>query len=173
MSIDGEGLTWDLLLPLPASVETASGAKAGTSHMVETTTDAAHAVADVQHLLSLDGKRFLVVEDESLVAMDIVEALEESGATVLGPAGSADEAFALLSRNKSIDAVLLDANLHGRPSDAIADALMRAQVPFAFVTGYGRDGLPDVFATAPVLSKPFSRTELTKLATSLVAARAV
>ncbi|MFZ0839329.1 MAG: hypothetical protein WAM77_17840 [Xanthobacteraceae bacterium] len=48
-----------------------------------------------------------------------------------------------------------------------------AQVPFAFVTGYGRDGLPDAFATAPVLSKPFSRTELTKLATSLVAARAV
>ena len=66
MSTDGEGLTWDLLLPLPASVETAIGAKAATSHMVETTTDAAHAVADVQNLLSLEGKRFLVVEDELL-----------------------------------------------------------------------------------------------------------
>ena len=85
MSIDGEGLTWDLLLPLPASVETAIGAKAATSHMVETTTDAAHAVADVQNLLSLEGKRFLVVEDELLVAMDIVEALEDWGQPCSAP----------------------------------------------------------------------------------------
>ena len=173
MSIDTEGVTWDLLLTLPTGSEAATSSTAMSAQLVETATRAGEPVAQVQRPSALGGKRFLVVEDESLVAMDIVEALEELGATVLGPAGSADEAFAVLSNNESIDAVLLDANLHGRPSDRIADALTGAKVPFAFVTGYGREGLPDVFAAAPVLSKPFSRSELTKLATSLVAAGAV
>jgi CheY-like chemotaxis protein len=141
--------------------------------MVDTTKHAKEPAAEMHRLVTLGGKRFLVVEDESLVAMDIVEALEETGATVVGPAGSTVETLALLNNNAPIDAVLLDANLHGRPSDTIADALTEANVPFAFVTGYGREGLPDVFARAPVLSKPFSRSELTKLATSLVASRAM
>ncbi len=173
MSVAREGLSWDLSLPLPATVETEIGATAVPAPLVETTARPAETVAGARRLPGLTGKRLLVVEDESLVAMDIVEALEEAGATVLGPAGSADEALAFLNIGEPFDAVLLDANLHGRPSDMIADVLRGASVPFAFVTGYGREGLPGLFAHAPILSKPFSRAELVNLATNLVAARAV
>jgi hypothetical protein len=59
-----------------------------------------------------------------------------------------------------LDAALLDANLHGKPVDEIAAALTQRNVPFAFVTGYGRDSLPASFRTAPVISKPFTTEQL-------------
>jgi hypothetical protein len=55
-----------------------------------------------------------------------------------------------------MDAALLDANLGRRPVDDIAAALTRHHVPFAFVTGYGREDLPQAFAVAAMLSKPSS-----------------
>jgi hypothetical protein len=58
----------------------------------------------------LAGKRLLVVEDEPLVALDLVDILEEAGAEVAGSAGTAKEALNIIE-NASLDAALLDANL--------------------------------------------------------------
>jgi len=86
---------------------------------------------------------------------------------LIGPVGSTAEALALIERT-TFDAALLDANLLGQPVSEIAAALTRKRVPFAFVTGYGREGLPEAFARAALLPKPFSQEQLLGVASGLV-----
>jgi FixJ family two-component response regulator len=65
-----------------------------------------------------------------------------------------------LIEGEQFDGALLDANIHGRPVNGIAEALTRRKVPFVFVTGYGRAGLPGGYDHVPLLSKPISDTKL-------------
>jgi PAS domain S-box-containing protein len=108
---------------------------------------------------ALTGKRVLIVEDEALIAMVAVDYLEEAGCIVVGPASTIEAALALV-QSSAIDAALLDGNLGGRPVDEIAAALTRQNVPFAFVTGYGRDALPPAFRDAVTVEKPFAQHQL-------------
>ena len=62
--------------------------------------------------------------------------------------------------NMALDAALLDANLHGKPVERIAEALSKRAIPFAFATGYGRDALPEAFRKVPILAKPFDGRRL-------------
>jgi CheY-like chemotaxis protein len=57
--------------------------------------------------------RVLVVDDEFLIADYIAMLLEEAGHVVVGPAGSASEALALLQREAAVDAAVLDIRLPG------------------------------------------------------------
>ncbi|HET7882863.1 MAG TPA: hypothetical protein VFL55_18410, partial [Acetobacteraceae bacterium] len=57
--------------------------------------------------------------------------------------------------------VLLDMNMHGKMSVAVAEELARRSVPFLLVTGYG-GGLaePPAIKDAPRLQKPFKEEDL-------------
>ena len=44
--------------------------------------------------------------------------------------------------------------------DELAAALTKKNIPFAFVTGYGREGVPRGFQDAVLLKKPFSQDQL-------------
>jgi hypothetical protein len=57
-------------------------------------------------LPNLSGRRFLVIEDEPLIGLDIVAALEEAQAQVEGPVSTAEKAFAIMERT-SLDGALL------------------------------------------------------------------
>jgi CheY-like chemotaxis protein len=114
----------------------------------------------------LTDRRFLVVEDESLIALDLVDTLQRLGADEVRAVSTEQEACVLLEKD-TFDYALLDANLHGRSVENIAAALTRRSVPFVFVTGYGRAGLPDGFRQAPVLAKPVSDEQLLEAVTAL------
>ncbi|HUE47162.1 MAG TPA: response regulator [Aestuariivirgaceae bacterium] len=114
------------------------------------------------------GQRLLVVEDELLVALDIESILSEAGMAVVGPASSAGEALKLIA-DTPLDAALLDANLSGEPIDAVAQALSERGIPFAYVTGYGRESLPAAHP-APIVTKPFDAEQLLAAARRLLAA---
>jgi DNA-binding response OmpR family regulator len=86
---------------------------------------------------------------------------------VADSAGTADRALAAIEGD-DFDGALLDANLHGRPVHEIAAALTRRGVPFIFITGYGRDGLPISFRKAPALAKPVSEKQLLDAVTNLL-----
>jgi len=58
------------------------------------------------------------------------------------------------------DAALIDVNLAGHPVDEIASTLTKRNIPFAFVSGYGRESLPQGFREAALLRKPFRHDEL-------------
>jgi CheY-like chemotaxis protein len=107
----------------------------------------------------LAGKRILVIEDETLISMDLEASLTKSGCEVLGPASTLDQARHLIEKG-DFDAALVDANLSGRPVDELAAALAKRNIPFAFVTGYGREALPAAFGEGIVLDKPFTQEQL-------------
>lgn len=108
---------------------------------------------------SLAGLRILLVEDEAMIAMLFEDMLADSGATVVGPASAVATALAAIS-SESIDGALLDVNLGGEQSFAVADALTEKQIPFVFVTGYGGAGMRDRYPDAPTLQKPFVADDL-------------
>jgi DNA-binding response OmpR family regulator len=118
---------------------------------------------------SLKGSRILIVEDEYLLADDLCHALTEAGAEVLGPIASVDEATAYIAGEPSIDAAVLDVNLRGDMVFPVADALLERNIPFAFATGYDGWALPDRFAGAPRVEKPFKGHKVLAVLAPLVA----
>ena len=101
------------------------------------------------------------------MALEIEAELTEAGAMVVGPAGSLEAAMRLIEA-EPIDAALLDANLAGKPVDALAAALAARGVPFAFASGYGPSGLPEGFRDRPLLGKPFGSEALVALVRGLL-----
>ena len=162
MAIEAGGVVWTISVLLPEHHQPATllPAEPVGRPVVEESTQVPKGAA------RLAGKRLLVIEDEPLVALDIAAALETAGAEVIGPAGTATEALNLINSTKP-DAALLDANLRGQSAGEIAARLTARNVPFIFVTGYGADSLPQAFAKAPILSKPFSHEQLVAAAVAL------
>ena len=105
---------------------------------------------------ALNGRRVLVVEDESLVAMLLETILEDMGCTPVGPASNIDEGEAMARDTAELDAALLDVNVAGRHVFPVAEALRARGVPFVFSTGYGEGGLPDEWRGNPTIQKPFT-----------------
>ncbi|NDV00306.1 response regulator [Pseudoroseicyclus tamaricis] len=101
----------------------------------------------------------LVVEDEWLVAIDIVEELEAAGYEVIGPAHCVADALSLLEPRSPVAAVL-DVNLRGETSYPIADALEHRGVPFTFLSSYTRSQLDEGYQNRPLLSKPMTPARL-------------
>lgn len=101
------------------------------------------------------GRRVLVVEDESLVAMLLETILEDMGCEPVGPAATVEEGLQLAAAEQ-VDAALLDVNVAGRQVFPVAEALRERGVPFVFSTGYGEGGLPDEWRGHPTLQKPFT-----------------
>jgi len=145
MIIEPTGIIWRIDLPLGSCTVSENPAV-----LPRVRPDTSWAPGDAS---SLAGRRFLVVEDEPLIGLDIVAALEDAGVVVEGPVGTVDEACDLIERLR-FDGALLDVSLYGRPVDAIAAALTYRKVPFAFVTGHNSDGLPEGFQAVPIIGKP-------------------
>lgn len=119
----------------------------------------------------IEGCHVLLVEDEPLVAMDLRFELQDAGARQVTIARSVPEARELVASH-SFDLALLDGNLGGQPVDEVADALARLAVPFCFVSGYGREHLPQGHDNAPLIEKPF-RPDALRLILAQMLARAV
>ena len=81
----------------------------------------------------LDDCNILLVEDETLIALDISMTLEDEGAAVTGP--FATVATALPACDRPLDAAVLDVDLCGAKSFPIADRLAARGIPFVFYTG--------------------------------------
>lgn len=108
---------------------------------------------------AIAGRRVLIIEDEPLIGMVLTDYLEDAGCEVAGPAPTAEKALAMAA-SEAIDAALVDGNLAGRRVDQIVEALKARCVPFAFVTGYGREALPRGYDDAPIVEKPFTQEQV-------------
>ncbi len=116
--------------------------------------------------------RVLVVEDESLIALELCDMLASLGWIVIGPVGSVAEAMRVLDGTAPVDVALLDVNLDGSLVYPLAERLASEGVPFVFCTGYAQLD-DDRFVGRPVVRKPINAAELLgemRRATSLLAA---
>lgn len=114
---------------------------------------------------ALKGKRILIVDDEALVALFAEDMLLALDAIPVGPAGSLQEAAALIERG-GIDAAILDVNLNGATSEPLARRLAGDGVPFVVVTGYGRVDWRGI--DAQVLSKPYDASAIASALTRIL-----
>jgi DNA-binding response OmpR family regulator len=98
--------------------------------------------------------RILVVEDETILAMMVEDALLDEGYHVVGP--FARVAAALQAAElEALDAALLDVNVAGEMVFPVAEMLARRGVPFLLMTGYDRRILGKAHQDWPVLIKPY------------------
>jgi two-component sensor histidine kinase/CheY-like chemotaxis protein len=149
-----EGVCWQLDLPLGEDVPSEPAQTAP----VETAAPAAPSpVGSTPKSLKV-----LIVEDEPLVAMELMMEIEDSGAIAIGPATSCEQAIAMI-REAAPDLALLDGNLNGERIDAVADELASRSTPFAFVSGYDRQHLPGRHNQRPMLGKPFLGREVSAI----------
>jgi two-component SAPR family response regulator len=106
----------------------------------------------------------LVVEDEYLIAMDMAYAIEELGASVVGPMSSASEALDFLADGGAhIDVALLDVNLGSHTAFDIADKLHELDVPVVFVTGYDSSSIPEQYRAVLRCEKPVEQADLRRV----------
>ncbi|TFF27708.1 response regulator [Jiella endophytica] len=108
----------------------------------------------------MEGLRVLIVEDESLVALQLEDMLLELGCHVVGPAMRLRAAGELLDAGVGIDCAVLDVNVCGEMVYPIADRLDQMGIPFIFATGYGRDGVEPRWTKVPILQKPYTSEEI-------------
>ncbi len=106
--------------------------------------------------------RILVVEDESIVQLDLQSRLKRLGYIVVGSAVSGEDAIIKASELEP-DLVLMDVRLEGRMDGIEAAARIRAsrEVPVLFLTAYNAP--PEGQRAGPLypcIAKPFRADEL-------------
>ncbi|PIK73781.1 response regulator [Methylobacterium frigidaeris] len=110
---------------------------------------------------ALEGRRVLLVEDESLVAMLAEDMLLDLGCDVV-VAMRLEQALTQL-QGGDFDLAVLDVNLGAARSYPVADELFARRIPFLFATGYGLEGVDPVYRVVPVVQKPYQQAHLQHL----------
>ena len=100
----------------------------------------------------LTGRSVLIVEDEPLIAMEIVQAFERAGALVLG-ANTVEQALLLLD-NGGLSAAVVDHGLSDGDSSRLCERLKELDIPFVLHSGYSN--LDGPCRGAPFVAKPAS-----------------
>jgi CheY-like chemotaxis protein len=113
------------------------------------------------------GKRVLVVEDEPMIRLLLDDMLSDLGYTMAAEAGRLDEAL-VVAKQGEFDVAILDVNLDGEPITPVVDILVKRGVPFVFVSGYARRGIPEAHSRAPLLQKPFQSEGLARALAAVV-----
>jgi DNA-binding response OmpR family regulator len=117
----------------------------------------------------LTGAHVLVVEDDHVLAVTLASVLEHEGATIAGACGSHRAAMDIIAKRLP-SLALLDVNIIGGTSFALAEWLGEHHVPFAFITGEPLDSIPFRLPHMGYLRKPASGVDVRALAQRLWAA---
>ena len=126
----------------------------------------------MDQLKDLTGLRVLVLEDEALLSMLLEDVLAELGCALVGPYGHNAEALDFLKANpKGVDFGVLDVNVAGHRSDAVALEFDRLGLPFVFSTGYDESALEARWRGKPCLRKPFRPADLERILREVLPAR--
>jgi len=115
-------------------------------------------------ITDLAGRKILVVEDEAILALDIVDQVEQHNGVVIGPVASLQAGLRALDQHKP-DACILNIRLGPDKVYALADRLLDAKIPFIFASGEQRADIPSRFMGVPLHSKP---VDMVKAAVGLI-----
>jgi CheY-like chemotaxis protein len=122
--------------------------------------------------MASDKTTVLVVEDEALIRLDIVYALEDAGFVVLEAVNVA-EAVAVLTDHREIRAVFTDVDMPGSMDGLKLAAVVYAEWPQTkiIVTSGHRNVTPsDIPATSRFVSKPYDPSAIIESLSEMLAA---
>jgi CheY-like chemotaxis protein len=111
--------------------------------------------------------RLLVVEDDYLIAKQIVAALRCDGIEVAALVGSVAGALQAIEA-ETLDAAILDVNLRGHTSLPVASALRERGIPYLVYSGYAPEHCQDVIGNGSFLTKPAPANQLARAAQKLM-----
>jgi CheY-like chemotaxis protein len=132
----------------------------------ETAEEVEQSIVEAQHAIERQlASRVLIIEDESIIALDLENLVIELGHKVVGTAASKDEAVAK-ARAQQPGLVLADINLGegGSGIDAVTEILHSFDIPVIFVTAYperlltGERPEPTYLITKPFLPETVQAT---------------
>jgi len=99
--------------------------------------------------------RVLLVEDQTIIALDTENMLRDLGAVSVHAFTTVDAAIAWLG-DANVDIGVLDVALGGTTSFPVAELLEQRTIPFIFTTGYGDTSMfPERFLHVPIVRKPY------------------
>jgi DNA-binding response OmpR family regulator len=116
----------------------------------------------------LAGRRVLVIEDEYFLADDIVRALGELGAGIVGPFGDLNDATEAVDREIAIDAAIVDINLRNEMVFPLARVLRTRRVPFVFTSGYDKSLVGAEFQDVKLWRKPLDIAAMARELTDMI-----
>ena len=109
------------------------------------------------------GARVLVVEDESLIRLDIVETLEDAGYDVVGEADNGDDAVQLADELEP-DLIVMDVKMPGKDGITAATEIMeKRRVAVVMLTAFSQRDLVERARDAGAMAyvvKPFTPADL-------------
>jgi PAS domain S-box-containing protein len=116
------------------------------------------------------GTHVLLVEDESLLALELEQLFDSQVCHVIGPFADLTHAMQAAGQ-ETIDIAILDINLNGEMVYPLAEELQRRRIPFLFLTGYDATNLPEQFRNILRISKPFDHADLMKQVQTMIVAK--
>jgi len=132
----------------------------------ESSEDVEQAIVQAQHAIERQlASRVLIIEDESIIALDLENLVTELGHKVVGSAATKDEAVTK-ARTQKPGLVLADINLGegGSGIDAVTEILRTFDIPVIFITAYperlltGERPEPTYLITKPFLPETVQAT---------------
>ena len=103
--------------------------------------------------------RILVIEDEPLIQMMWEDIIDLAGSDVVGRASTVTGALEIIS-DTEFDIAILDVNLCGEQSTAVAEELAKLKKRTLVATGDDPTQLPQAFRCFKFVRKPFRTDEV-------------
>jgi DNA-binding response OmpR family regulator len=114
----------------------------------------------------LAGRLILLIEDETLIAFDVDNALRAAGAKVVS-AGYLESAL-FTAEHPALSAAVVDLRLGDSSSGAVCRRLRRLGVPFVVHTAYPADFVRSEWPNVPVITKPADPQHIITALTTLL-----
>jgi DNA-binding NtrC family response regulator len=117
----------------------------------------------LQPMKALAGQRILIAEDETLIALELEEVLQDLGCEIIGPVTRVKDVHSRI-QTCNLDGALLDVNLRGEQIFTVLPQLIEQGVPLIITSGYADATLfPESFRALPRIAKPFDAAALRRL----------
>lgn len=116
--------------------------------------------------------RFLILEDEPMIAAMLADWLQQQGHLVEGLAQKISCALDLIDQT-SVDAAVLDIQVSDGNAYPVAEKLRQRNIPFLFATGWNLDAIDSRFQHELIARKPFEFETLDQQLRGLLSNRAI
>jgi CheY-like chemotaxis protein len=116
----------------------------------------------------LKGRRILILEEQTQIALLLAGMVQDFGCEVVGPAKDVPEAMTLIADN-ALDVAILDVKIAGNNTLAVADELIGRGTPFAFASGNKTPVSIKRYAPARLITKPYSAENIYRVLCELIA----